>query len=112
MHKQRGSTELHHLSRPFTHGHPEDVLADRSLSREQKRFILASWASDFYSVEGWPALRQLPNGSRVAVDIILDCLRSIDGDDDDPPPLPAASMPRPKPLPPFSCAELIEIEAA
>jgi hypothetical protein len=40
--------------------HPKDVLADRSLSRTEKRAILASWASDAAAVASHPELRAMP----------------------------------------------------
>ena len=38
---------------------PQDVLADPTLSRAEKRAILASWASDASSVQDEPTLRWL-----------------------------------------------------
>ena len=48
--------------------HPRDVLADATLSRAEKRAILASWASDAAAVTSCPALRAVP-GTRQAVRI-------------------------------------------
>lgn len=39
---------------------PIDVLKDPDLSHEEKRAILATWASDACAVEERPALRQMP----------------------------------------------------
>jgi hypothetical protein len=39
---------------------PIDVVREPSLSVDDKRTILAAWASDFYAVESKPALRQVP----------------------------------------------------
>jgi len=39
---------------------PSDVVRARSLSQDDKRAILAAWASDFYAVDSKPALRKLP----------------------------------------------------
>lgn len=47
---------------------PIDVLKATALSIDDKRTILAAWASDFYVVESKPALRQLP-GKPEAVQI-------------------------------------------
>lgn len=38
---------------------PNDVVKAPSLSIDDKRTILAAWASDFYAVESKPTLRQL-----------------------------------------------------
>ena len=40
--------------------HPKDVLADATLSRAEKKAILASWASDAVAVNSNPALRAMP----------------------------------------------------
>lgn len=39
---------------------PIDVVKAPSLSCDDKRRILAAWASDFYAVGSKPAIRQLP----------------------------------------------------
>jgi hypothetical protein len=39
--------------------HPWDVILDRELSAEQKRTLLASWASDASAVEARPGFRWL-----------------------------------------------------
>lgn len=39
---------------------PTDLVKTPSLSTDDKRAILAAWASDFYAVDSKPALRQLP----------------------------------------------------
>ena len=58
---------------------PRDVVNDPDLTVNEKRAILASWASDACAVEAVPALRR-PPGSRqvVTVDEILDALRALD----------------------------------
>ncbi len=59
--------------------HPSEVLRADDLSREQKRAILASWASDAYAVESAPALRHCPGGGRpVPLDDVLAALRALD----------------------------------
>jgi hypothetical protein len=59
--------------------HPRDVLADTSLSRAEKRAILASWASDAAAVASCPALRAVPGASTVvSIDDILEALSSLD----------------------------------
>jgi hypothetical protein len=62
--------------------HPADVLRDPDLTRNEKRAILASWASDACAVETAPALRQLPGAARpVSFDDIMDALRLLDRQD-------------------------------
>jgi hypothetical protein len=59
--------------------HPRDVLGDVTLSRAEKRAILASWASDAAAVDSCPSLRAIPGGKRpVSVDEILEALSSLD----------------------------------
>ena len=56
-----------------------NVVQDADLTLNEKRAILASWASDACAVEAVPALRQAPGGSRaVPVDDIpsMRCARS------------------------------------
>jgi len=84
------------LARTFSH--PREVLANPFLDTLQKRCILAAWASDAFTVEGKPWLRQIP-GSHETVRIgdILAALRSLDEDDGPPPktsrmPLPEAPI--------------------
>jgi hypothetical protein len=48
------------------------------MSVDEKRAILASWASDAHAVPHVPALRQLPDGSIVKLDDILQALRNLD----------------------------------
>jgi hypothetical protein len=59
--------------------HPRDVLSDATLSRNEKRAILASWASDAAAVTSCPALRAIPGAkSPVSIDDILEALSSLD----------------------------------
>jgi hypothetical protein len=59
--------------------HPRDVLSDATLSRAEKRAILASWASDAAAVASCPALRAVPGAKRpVLIDEILEALSSLD----------------------------------
>jgi hypothetical protein len=60
-------------------GRPEDILRDGTLDLQEKRAILASWASDACAVESMPALRQPPGISQpVSFDAIMDALRHLD----------------------------------
>jgi len=68
---------LLHPARAFAH--PRDVIADPDLTLNEKRAILASWASDACAVEAAPALRHAPGSKRpVSVDAILEALRDLD----------------------------------
>lgn len=59
--------------------HPADVVHDPDLTLNEKRAILASWASDACAVEAAPALRRVPcSGRIVSVDEILEALRALD----------------------------------
>ena len=66
-----------HPSQVFAN--PRDLVSDPDLSLNEKRAILAAWASDACAVEASPALRVVPHtGQRVAVDDILQALRQLD----------------------------------
>jgi len=69
--------DLLHPAQAF--GHPDEVVDDPDLTLNEKRAILASWASDACAVEAAPALRCAPGSGRtVTVDEILEALRSLD----------------------------------
>jgi hypothetical protein len=72
--------EIDRLLHPAqTFDHPEDVVCDPDLTLNEKRAILASWASDACAVEAAPALRRAPGSGRsVSVDEILEALRTLD----------------------------------
>ncbi len=53
-------------------------MNDADLTLNEKRAILASWASDACALEAAPELRETPAGSRVRFDDILEALRSLD----------------------------------
>jgi hypothetical protein len=58
---------------------PREVVNDPDLTLNEKRAILASWASDACAVEAAPALRCAPGTERpVPVDEILEALRVLD----------------------------------
>src|SRR5213079_2585777 len=67
---------LMHPSQVFEH--PSEVANDPDLSLNEKRAILASWASDACAVEAAPALRRVPTGPVVGFDEIMDALRTLD----------------------------------
>jgi len=68
--------ELLHPAQAF--GHPSEVVDDPDLTLNEKRAILASWASDACAVEAAPELRSAPHGSTVRFDDIMDALRLLD----------------------------------
>ena len=69
--------DLLHPAQAFEH--PRNVVADPDLTVNEKRAILASWASDACAVEAAPALRCAPGGRQpVSVDEILEALRDLD----------------------------------
>lgn len=76
---------LLHPARAFAH--PMDVVRDHDLTINEKRAILASWASDACAVEASPDLRTTPLGATVRWDDIMDALRLLDAQ--------AATLPRP-----------------
>ncbi|EGE59538.1 UNVERIFIED_ORG: hypothetical protein GGI63_004844 [Rhizobium esperanzae] len=75
-----------HLLHPANHfSHPRDVLAADHISNDEKRAILASWASDIFAIESVPALRLYPGAERaVSYDEILEALKTLDKDDRQP----------------------------
>src|SRR5437588_12841426 len=59
--------------------HPSEVVNDPDLTLNEKRAILASWASDACALEAVPTLRCLPGGKRpVRFDEVMDALRALD----------------------------------
>jgi hypothetical protein len=89
--KQTGSSEpskidtfdldtLLHPASAFVH--PMDVVRDPDLTLNEKRAILASWASDACAVEAAPDLRANASGRVVRWDDIMDALRILDGEAD------------------------------
>jgi hypothetical protein len=55
-----------------------DVVRDPDLTLNEKRAILASWASDACAIEAAPALRANVSGSVVRWDDVMDALRILD----------------------------------
>jgi hypothetical protein len=63
----------------------EAVLNDENLDTQQKRAILSSWASDLWTVESCPWLREVPGIKQpLRVSDIFAALRALD--DSSPPP--------------------------
>ncbi|NEI72496.1 hypothetical protein GR212_23275 [Rhizobium lusitanum] len=75
-----------HLLHPAKHfGHPRDVLAADDISDDEKRAILASWASDIFAIESIPALRLYPGTDKaVSYDEIIEALKTLDVSDRQP----------------------------
>lgn len=68
---------LLHPARAFVH--PSHVVDDPDLTLNEKRAILASWASDVCAIEAAPALRQAPGAMHpVRFDDLMDALRALD----------------------------------
>lgn len=58
---------------------PDDVVTDDQLDIQEKRAILASWASDVCAVESVPALRKPPGvATPITFDAVMDALRRLD----------------------------------
>lgn len=69
--------DLLHPAEAFAH--PQQVVNDPDLTINEKRAILASWASDACAVEAMPGLRKLPAGGTITFDDIMDALKELDG---------------------------------
>jgi hypothetical protein len=67
--------ELLHPASAF--GHPSEVVNDPDLTLNEKRAILASWASDACAIEAAPELRSCPSGTSVRFDEIMEALRTL-----------------------------------
>lgn len=58
---------------------PIDVVRATVLSADDRRTILASWASDFYAIDSKPALRHIPGTPEpVSIDEIQAAFRELD----------------------------------
>lgn len=68
--------DLLHPAQAF--GHPRRVAEDPDLTLNEKRAILASWASDACAIEAAPELRQAPGTRPVRFDDVMDALRALD----------------------------------
>lgn len=69
--------QLLHPAQAF--GHPSEVVDDPDLTLNEKRAILASWASDACAVEAAPPLRCAPGSNTVVTfDEIIEALRTLD----------------------------------
>jgi len=69
--------DLLHPAQAFSH--PSDVVNDPDLTLNEKRAILASWASDACAIDSAPAMRRARNGGQpVGFDDVMDALRALD----------------------------------
>jgi hypothetical protein len=69
--------DLLHPAQAFEH--PRHVVEDPDLTLNEKRAILASWASDACAMEAAPALRQAPGTTHpVRFDDVMEALRMLD----------------------------------
>jgi len=68
--------DLLHPAQAFEN--PAAVVNDPDLTINEKRAILASWASDACALEAAPDLRAGPKGSPVRFDDIMEALRTLD----------------------------------
>ena len=57
---------------------PIDVVRAPALSVDDKRTILAAWASDFYAIDSKPALRQVPGMPEpISIDEVQSALKEL-----------------------------------
>ena len=56
-----------------------DIVARKDLTIDEKRAVLADWASDAHAIENGPALRRPADGVVLNVADILTALRALDG---------------------------------
>jgi hypothetical protein len=69
--------DLLHPAQAFEH--PSHVVNDPDLTLNEKRAILASWASDACAPEAAPHLRRAPGGKQpVLFDEVMEALRTLD----------------------------------
>lgn len=72
--------------------YPHQLVQEPHMTLDEKRAILAAWASDQHSVESFPTLRHLPGTPfPVTLSSIIDARAELDrrfdaGNDDHPPP--------------------------
>ena len=69
--------DLLHPAQAFEH--PSHVVYDPDLTLNEKRAILASWASDACALEAAPDFRHAPGGKQpVLFDAVMEALRTLD----------------------------------
>ena len=82
-HDAEAAISAAHLLHPENRfNHPRHVLAADQVGHDEKRAILASWASDISAVDSIPALRIYPGTNKaVAYDEIVEALKTLDAHD-------------------------------
>ena len=73
---------------------PMDVVTNPDMTVQEKRAVLASWASDAGTVEAAPDLRHRPSASIVRFDDIMEALKQLDGEGRQQ--TPVRQVPRPR----------------
>lgn len=100
------------FERPFwSFTYPDQVVSDPNMDLDDKRALLAAWASDVHAVTSHPILRHLPGTPfPVPYSSILDALVELDrmGPDDNG---PSAAPIEPRPMRPL-CPASEALEAA
>src|SRR5512135_2143108 len=77
--RTRDNYDLNQLLHPAqAFEHPSDVLGDPDLTLNEKRAVLASWASDACAIEAASDLRSNARGAPVRFDDIMEALRTLD----------------------------------
>jgi hypothetical protein len=76
QHERFDLDELLHPAGAFAN--PTEVVNGPDLTLDEKRAILASWASDACAMEAAPGLRSGSKGPPVRFDDIIDALRTLD----------------------------------
>jgi hypothetical protein len=71
-----GFDDFLHPARAFAR--PSDVVGDHDLTLNEKRAILASWASDACAAATNPVLRQTDDGTTASWDDVMDALKELD----------------------------------
>jgi hypothetical protein len=78
-HRDDDTLDLNALLHPAqAFSHPRDVVHDPDLTLNEKRSILASWASDACAVVSQPALRRVGEGKTIRFDDVIEALRELD----------------------------------
>jgi hypothetical protein len=79
--------------------YPHQLVRDPAMTLEEKRAILAAWASDLHAVDSLPVLRHLPGTPfPVTFSSVMAAMAELDRlsrDEDDHPPPPRATGVRP-----------------
>ena len=84
----------------WSFSYPHQVVSDPNMGLDEKRAVLAAWASDEHAVESFPALRHLPGTPfPVTFSSIMDARIALDKmsgvNDGDPPPRTGMGVPSP-----------------